>query len=120
LENIRKAALRFPSLVAENPVRTHAVLTKYTSLKNYYSKVKAERKEGETDTKNLPLCYDNVGIYTSTLQDAFLDFKNVYKNIRLLEVDVVNGVRKLKKSTFSGKFLRNLPCISAWIDTIIR
>jgi hypothetical protein len=100
---MRKAALRFPSLVAKNPVRTHAVLTKYTSLKSYYAKVKAEKKGDGTSIKHLPLCYDNAGIYTSILQDAFLDFKNIYKNIRLLEVDVLNGVKKLKRSSFNGK-----------------
>lgn len=100
---MRKAALRFPSLVAKNSVRTHAVLTKYTSLKSYYSKVKAAKKDGDADIKHLPLYYDNAGIYTATLQDAFLDYKNIYKNIRLLEIDVVNGVKKLKKSTFNGK-----------------
>jgi hypothetical protein len=100
---MRKAALRFPSLVAKNPVRTHAVLTKYTSLKSYYAKVNAEKKSDGTSAKHLPLSYDNAGIYTSLLQDAFLDFKNIYKNIRLVEVDVVNGVKKLKRSTFDRK-----------------
>ncbi|KAJ5360779.1 hypothetical protein N7517_009970 [Penicillium concentricum] len=104
LENIRKAALQFPSLVAKNPVRTHAVLTKYTALKSYYAKVKAETKVGDKDaTKHLPLCYDNADIYTSTLQEAFLDYKNVHMKIRLLQVDVVNGVKELKKSNFSDK-----------------
>lgn len=104
MENIRKAALRFPSLVEKNPVRTHAVLTKYTALKSYYAKVIAEQQVADKNAvKLLPLCYDNADIYTSALQEAFLDYKNILKKIRLLEVDVVNGVKELQKSKFDGK-----------------
>ncbi|ODM15566.1 hypothetical protein SI65_09169 [Aspergillus cristatus] len=93
--NLRKAALRFPALVAKTPVRTHAVLTKYTSLKSFYT------KSNEGKGNKAPLSYDNAGVYTSILQDAFLDYKNIYKDIRFLEADVDSKTKKLEKSTFN-------------------
>lgn len=101
---MRKAALRFPSLVATNPVRTHAVLTKYTALKSFYSKIKAIKRDDSTKLNHIPRCYDNTGFYTAILQDAFLEYKNLYKNIQILQVDVMNEIKKLKISTSAGKF----------------
>ncbi|KAI9924691.1 hypothetical protein MW887_006543 [Aspergillus wentii] len=95
IANLRKAALRFPSLVAKTPVRTHAVLTKYTSLKSFYAK----GTDGKTN--KAPLSYENAGVYTAILQDTFLDYKNIYKHARLLEADVDEGTKTLKQSTFS-------------------
>ncbi|RWA10550.1 hypothetical protein EKO27_g4557 [Xylaria grammica] len=34
-ETMRNAALRFPALVAETPLRTHTILAKYTALRSY-------------------------------------------------------------------------------------
>lgn len=74
---------------------THAVLTKYTSLKSFYEKLPAPKGA------MVPLSYDNVGIYTAMLQDAFLDYKNLATDIHFLETEVDSGAKKLKQSTFS-------------------
>lgn len=90
--------MRFPALVAKTPIRTHATLTKYTSLKSFYTK----KNEGKPN--KAPLSYDNAGVYTSIMQDAFLDYKNIYKDIRFLEADVDSKTKRLEKSTFDGAF----------------
>ncbi|KAG2421936.1 hypothetical protein HFD88_005912 [Aspergillus terreus] len=96
IEILRKAALRFPSLVAETPVYTHAILTRYEALRSYHEQGK--------DLKPIsPLSYENVSLYTSILQDAFMDYKNIYKQIRNLEQDFGAGVRRLKKTELPGK-----------------
>ena len=83
--------------MSSNPVYTHAVLTKYTSLKSFYAKLPAPQGA------MVPLSYDNAGIYTATLQDAFLDYKNLAKDIHFLETEVESGAKSLKESTFSDK-----------------
>ena len=100
VEILRKAALRFPEMVAKTPVRTHSILTKYTSLKSYNAQRSGE-KIGN------PLSCENAGLYTTILQDVFLDYKNLFKDITLLEADVDAGKKKLTKSEFNGK----LTCI---------
>lgn len=87
--------MRFPALVAKTPVRT---LTKYTSLKSFYT------KSNEGKSNKAPLSYDNAGVYTSIMQDAFLDYKNIYKDIWFLEADVDSKSKKLEKSTFNSKY----------------
>ncbi|KAE8400807.1 hypothetical protein BDV37DRAFT_286304 [Aspergillus pseudonomiae] len=97
IENLRKAALRFPSLVAKTPVCTHAVLTKYSSLRSYHvATIGSDNKTGS------PLTYENAEVYTSILQDAFMDYKSLYRRIRILEQNVDAGVKKLAKSKLEG------------------
>lgn len=88
---MRAAAIKFPELVARTPVRTHAVLTKYTSLRSYYSLL-------NKTTVLVPASYENAGIYTSMLQDAYLDYKNLYKDLQILGTDVDLGKKILKLS----------------------
>ncbi|KAB8206010.1 hypothetical protein BDV34DRAFT_212665 [Aspergillus parasiticus] len=94
IRNLRAAALRFPALVAKTPVRTYAVLTRYTALKSFHAQTDSK------EAKGVPLSYDNASVYTSVLQDAFMDYKNIYKDIRFSEADLDFGKKKFKESTF--------------------
>ena len=52
-----------------------AVLTKYTSLRSFV----------ESQRNISPLCYDNVGVYTADLLDAYMDYKLRWKDLNLSE-----------------------------------
>ncbi|KAJ1709330.1 hypothetical protein NYO67_8497 [Aspergillus flavus] len=96
VKNMRAAALRFPALVAKTPVRTNAVLTKYTALRSFHT----QRKD-KNNKEAVPLSYENASVYTSILEDAFLDYKNIYKEIRLSEGDLASGKKEFEASTYS-------------------
>lgn len=103
VKNMRAAALRFPALVAKTPVRTNAVLTKYTALRSFHT-----QKKDKNNKEAVPLSYENASVYTSILEDAFLDYKNIYKDIRLSEGDLASGKKEfeastVKASTYSGR-----------------
>ncbi|KAB8221106.1 hypothetical protein BDV33DRAFT_190697 [Aspergillus novoparasiticus] len=107
VKNMRAAALRFPALVAKSPVRTNAVLTKYTALRSFHT-----QKKDKDQKKAVPLSYENASVYTSILQDAFLDYKNIYKDIRHSEADLGSGKKQFKASTakattYSGRSIYN-------------
>ncbi|MCJ1457650.1 hypothetical protein MMC28_008019 [Mycoblastus sanguinarius] len=87
-ETLREAAIKFADLVANTPMRTHVVLTKYTALKSFHV----------AGAQFSPLTYENAGIYTTTLQDAFLDYKSIAKDISLLAMDVDGGRKTLTVS----------------------
>lgn len=48
-----------------------AILTKYTSLRSYH----------ELTTKGSPLDYENAGVYTNALADAYMEYKKLWKEI---------------------------------------
>lgn len=73
IDSLKKAAAAFPDLVAITPQRTNAILTKYTSLDSFHRQ--------QTNFK--PLDYENAGIYTGALLDAYMDYKSLWKNISL-------------------------------------
>lgn len=50
-----------------------AVLTKYTALRLY--QVLAN--------KGSPLDYENAGVYTNSLLESYLDYKDVWKHVQL-------------------------------------
>ena len=50
-----------------------AILTKYTALRTYQ----------ELSNKGTPLDYENAGVYTSALLDAYMDYKAIWKLIQL-------------------------------------
>jgi hypothetical protein len=92
-ETLRTAAIKFPELVADTPVRTHAILTKYTALRSYHM----------ASTKVVPansISYENAGIYTTMLQDAYLDYKNLLRDVDLLEENVDKGLVKITAATY--------------------
>ncbi|EPS38324.1 hypothetical protein H072_8001 [Dactylellina haptotyla CBS 200.50] len=68
---LKQAAAAFPELVAITPQRTYAVLTKYTALSSFHSR----------GYKYSPLQYENAGLYTNALLDAFMDYKSMWKQI---------------------------------------
>ena len=50
-----------------------AVLTKYTSLRSFY----------EQTIEGSPLDYENAGVYTSALLDAYLEYKTIWTDIQV-------------------------------------
>lgn len=52
----------------------------------------------------MPLSYENAGTYTGVLQDAYLDYKHLYKQVHLLGNDVDSG-RKLLVAVPSSRIL---------------
>lgn len=84
-DTMRAVALKFPDEVAKCPMRTHAILTKYTSLKSFHN----------SKLKFNPLSYENARVYTATLRDAFLDYQNISKSLSVLALNVNAGTHKL-------------------------
>ncbi|KAJ2993956.1 hypothetical protein NUW58_g1683 [Xylaria curta] len=84
-ETMRNAALRFPTLVAETPMRTHAILTKYTALRSYHAHFSGLKMPA----------FEMAGVYSTVLQEAYLDFKTIAKNLQVLAYDVSAGQTKL-------------------------
>lgn len=81
---MKDVALKFPDLCAKTPMRTHALLTKYTALRSFYT----------TQTFDLPV-YDKTGTYTNVLQEAYLDYKSILGAIQVLAYDVSEGTKAL-------------------------
>ncbi|KAJ5748584.1 uncharacterized protein N7511_010280 [Penicillium nucicola] len=92
-ETMKTAALKFPYLVAATPMRTHAILTKYSSLRSYYA---------ASVPTSLP-SFEHAGVYTALLQEAYLDYKTVAKNLQVLAYDVSAGTQTLKMSSAGGE-----------------
>ena len=67
--------------MAQTPQRTYAILTKYTTLRSF------QEQAGHFS----PLEYENAGVYTSALLDAYMDYKNIWKNIQMTSFEVDNG-----------------------------
>ncbi|KAF5024856.1 hypothetical protein F66182_3095 [Fusarium sp. NRRL 66182] len=84
-DTMRAVALKFPDEVAKCPMKTHAVLTKYTSLKSFHT----------SSVQFNPLSYENARVYTAALRDAFLDYQNISKSLSVLALDVNAGTHKL-------------------------
>ncbi|KAF4334947.1 hypothetical protein FBEOM_11204 [Fusarium beomiforme] len=84
-DTMRAVALKFPDAVAKCPMKTNAVLTKYTSLKSFHT----------LSVQFNPLSYENARVYTAALRDAFLDYQNIAKSLSVLALDVNAGTHKL-------------------------
>lgn len=80
IQSVMQAAARFPSLVADCPQRTYAILTKYSSLRSYVSLSPAE---------HTPIQYESAQMYTGILMDAFMTYKSLYKDLG----DQVSSIR---------------------------
>ncbi|TFK33522.1 hypothetical protein BDQ12DRAFT_615171 [Crucibulum laeve] len=72
LETLKKVAMEFPEHVMARPLRTHAILTKYSALRSFH----------EREVKGSPLEYENAGVYSSALLDAYMDYKILWRNIQ--------------------------------------
>ncbi|KAJ7132377.1 hypothetical protein C8R44DRAFT_773925 [Mycena epipterygia] len=81
LQSLKAVAMEFPKNVMACPVRTNAILTKYTSLRSFYEK----------KIRGTPLNYDNVGVYTSALLDAYMEYKIIRRNIQQAIWEVEEG-----------------------------
>ncbi|KAH8627322.1 hypothetical protein IG631_17090 [Alternaria alternata] len=89
---MKDVALRFPDLCAKTPMRTHALITKYTALRSFYT----------AQTFDLPL-YDKTGAYTGILQEAYLDYKAILGSIQILAFDFAEGTKALVANPRSAK-----------------
>ncbi|KAF7343734.1 hypothetical protein MSAN_01954000 [Mycena sanguinolenta] len=81
LDTLKRVAMEFPEHVMACPMRTYAILTKYTSLKSFY----------EQSIKGSPLDYENAGVYSSALLDAYMDYKVMWRDIQQAAWDVDKG-----------------------------
>ncbi|THV02549.1 hypothetical protein K435DRAFT_345614 [Dendrothele bispora CBS 962.96] len=86
LETLKAVAMEFPEHVRTCPLRTNAILTKYTSLKSFYE---------SSPLKGSPLDYENAGVYSSTLLDAYIDYKVMWRNIQTTLSEVEQGQSEL-------------------------
>ncbi|QMW38422.1 hypothetical protein G4B11_001658 [Aspergillus flavus] len=77
IESMAKAAFAFPDRVRHTPQRTHAVITKYSALRSYQL----------LSNKGSPLDYENAGVYTNSLLESYLDYKDIWKAIGILSAD---------------------------------
>ncbi|CAJ0553062.1 Ff.00g115740.m01.CDS01 [Fusarium sp. VM40] len=75
-EIMKSAALRFPDLVAKTPMPTHVILTNIS-----------------------PPAFEVAGVYSMLLQEAYLDYKTVAKNLQVLSFEVSSGRVKLITSS---------------------
>ncbi|KAF2738961.1 hypothetical protein EJ04DRAFT_583374 [Polyplosphaeria fusca] len=92
-ETMKAAALKFPDLVSQTPIRTHAILTKYTALRSFHaSNLQA----------TIPY-FEKASVYTAILQEAFLDYKNIAKNLQVLAFDASAGTQTLKDAPAAAK-----------------
>lgn len=87
IDSLIKAASRFPALVAKWPQRTHAVLTKYESIRSF---VKNRPKALS------PLNYENAALYTNMLMDSYMAYKSLYRRISSNILDVQNGTSQFR------------------------
>jgi hypothetical protein len=104
LETMRAAALQFPNLVSRTPLRTHAILTKYSALRSFHSALKAGQ-----DARTVVPNFEQAGVYTTVLQEAYLDYKNILKNLQVLAFNVSSGTERLLESTAARDGLNPVP-----------
>ncbi|CAM1503261.1 Fc.00g080370.m01.CDS01 [Cosmosporella sp. VM-42] len=100
-DTMKDVALRFPDLCARTPMRTHALLTKYTALRSFYT----------TQTFDLP-AYDKTGTYTNVLQEAYLDYKAILGAIQVLAFNVSEGTKALVVNPRSVKAVEQAKAIT--------
>ncbi|KAJ4258214.1 hypothetical protein NW762_008362 [Fusarium torreyae] len=93
VDTLMQTAAKFPDMVAKTPQRTYAILTKYEALRSFMALKPA---------KLSPIMYENAAIYTNALLDAYMDFKNIYRNISSDLFDIQAGTKVLEKSMETG------------------
>lgn len=74
LESLTRAAARFPDHVAVSPQRTHAILTKYETLRSFHQLKPA---------KLSPINYENATLYAAELMETFMTYKSLYQRLTL-------------------------------------
>lgn len=91
IDTLTEVAVRFPDLVAQCPQRTHAILTKYTALRDYL-RWKAEKQV------NPPLSYELAQLYTADLLDVYMGYKVIWDDIHAMLVAIGNGNMQFTKA----------------------
>ncbi|KAL9933584.1 hypothetical protein V8E36_007760 [Tilletia maclaganii] len=87
IDSLARAASRFPDNVARSPQRTHAILTKYETLRSY----QALKPKSATE-----LDYKSAALYTNELLDTFMSYKSLYTRLSTQISDVQRGQIKFK------------------------
>ncbi|EPS38718.1 hypothetical protein H072_7514 [Dactylellina haptotyla CBS 200.50] len=82
IHSLMEAAASFPDLVASEPHRTHAIITSYPYLRNFY-------QDGELQIPLAPYAYAIQR--TKALLDAYLDYKSVRQRLNEDVADIQNG-----------------------------
>ncbi|KAF5672547.1 hypothetical protein FHETE_3681 [Fusarium heterosporum] len=98
VDTLMQTAAKFPDMVAKTPQRTYAILTKYESLRSFMM-LKPEKLS--------PIMYENAAIYTNALLDAYMDYKNIYRNISSELFDIYAETRKFNDTMDSGTLADN-------------
>ncbi|RGP58775.1 hypothetical protein FSPOR_11795 [Fusarium sporotrichioides] len=98
IDTLMQTAAKFPDLVAKTPQRTYAILTKYEALRSFMV-LKPEKLS--------PIMYENAAIYTNALLDAYMDYKNIYRNISSDLFDIDAGTKKFDMSMDTGTVADN-------------
>ncbi|OCK80670.1 hypothetical protein K432DRAFT_416534 [Lepidopterella palustris CBS 459.81] len=85
IPTLTRVAMEFPDNVAASDLGS-AILTKYSSLRSFH----------EQSVKGSPLDYENAGIYTSSLLDAYMEYKTMWKDIQQYTWDLDHGLAAIK------------------------
>ncbi|CAD6916782.1 unnamed protein product [Tilletia controversa] len=85
IKSAMAAAARFPALVSLFPQRTHAILSKYRSLRSFLLLQPVQLS---------PLRYELAQLYTNMLLDAFMEYKSLSKRISGQIGDIQAGLKQ--------------------------
>ncbi|RAH86853.1 hypothetical protein BO86DRAFT_394649 [Aspergillus japonicus CBS 114.51] len=107
IQTLMATAAKFPDLVANTPQRTYAILTKYESLRSFMALKPPALK---------PLFYENAAIYTNTLLDAYMDYKNVYRTLSTYLADIQAGTKKFGEEWPTGTALADATTLGKMDD----
>ncbi|KAJ3545184.1 hypothetical protein NM208_g2634 [Fusarium decemcellulare] len=88
IDTLKAVAISFADKVAVCPQKTSAILTKYSGLRSYYEK----------NVLGSPLDYENAGVYSSALLDAYMDYKSAWKELQGMSFEVNKGMAILNKA----------------------
>ncbi|GAO18648.1 uncharacterized protein UV8b_03395 [Ustilaginoidea virens] len=88
IESLTRVAAAFPNNVARCPQRTHAIITKYDSLRSFQLE----------QPKPSVLDYDIASLYTNDLLDSMMSYKNIWKKLHVDASDFELGLVTLQKA----------------------
>lgn len=80
LDQLTQAGARFPSLCVDTPSQSYVILRKYVHLDSFQDQVK----------KISPLSYENAGLFTNTLLDDFISYKQILRDLIVTIDGLVN------------------------------
>lgn len=101
IDALKEAAFNFPAKVANVPQRTYAIITKYTALRSYQ----------EQASLGTPMDYEIAGVYTSSLLEAYLEYKSIWKEIQLMTWDVEHDLKILQARPHSSGMEQYAKCL---------